>query len=335
MKKILIIAEAGVNHNGDLSLAKKLIVSAKKAGAHYIKFQSFKANNLVTKNAKSAGYQIKNMKKNVNQFKILKKLELSYNDHLNLKNYSKKKKIKFISSPFDLESLRMLFNLKIYDIKIPSGEINNYILLKNIAKKAKKIFLSTGMATMNEIKQALQVLTLNGASMKRITVLHCHTDYPSNLYDINLLAMDKIKKTFKKIDVGYSDHTLGNETAIAAVALGAKVIEKHITLNKKLPGPDHKASLTPDEFKNYIKSINNTIELLGTNKKAPSLIEIKNKKLVRKSIVAKKFIKKGQKFSENNITCKRPEGGLSPMKWKILIGKKSKKNFKEDEFIYL
>ncbi len=239
-----------------------------------------------------------------------------------------------MSSPFDLESLNLLFHLKIFDIKIASGEINNYIFLKNLAKKAKKIFISSGMSTLNEVSQAIKILIKNGAKRKNITILHCHTDYPTQLSDVNLFAMETMKKKFN-INVGYSDHTTGSETAIAAVALGAKVIEKHITLNKNMRGPDHKASMEPKNFCNYVKLIRNTETLLGSYLKKPSRSELKNKKLVRKSIVAKRNIKRGEIFSEVNLICKRPEGGISPINWNNVMGKKSKRNFRTDDFISL
>ena len=332
--KVIVIAEIGVNHNGSISLAKKLINIAKKSGANYVKFQTFKTENLVCKNAKVAQYQRNNIGKKSNQFKVLKELELSDNDHKEIIKFCNKKKISFLSSPFDLESLNLLFSLKIFNIKIASGEINNFILLKNLAKRARKIFISTGMSTLNEVSQAIKILIKNGAKRKNITVLHCHSDYPTELDDVNLFAMKTMKEKLS-INVGYSDHTIGNETAIAATALGAKVIEKHITLNKSMRGPDHRASMEPKNFYNYVKLIRNTEKLLGSYLKKPSPSEIKNKKLVRKSIVAKKNIKRGERFTQFNTICKRPEGGISPIYWNYVVGKKSKQNFKIDDFIYL
>ncbi len=332
--KTIIIAEIGVNHNGDINLAKKLIDVAKKSGADFVKFQTFKTENLVCKNTKATQYQRHNLGKNTSQFNFLKKLELSENDYKKIIQYCKKKNITFLSSPFDLESLNLLFRLKIFNIKVASGEINNYIFLKNLAKKAKKIFISSGMSTLNEVSQAIKILIKNGAKRKNITILHCHTDYPTQLIDVNLFAMKTMKKKFN-INVGYSDHTTGSETAIAAVALGAKVIEKHITLNKNMRGPDHKASMEPKIFFNYVKLIKNTETLLGSYLKKPSRSELKNKKLVRKSIVAKRNIKRGEIFSEVNLICKRPEGGISPINWNNVMGKKSKRNFRTDDFISL
>ncbi len=332
--KTIIIAEIGVNHNGSIKLAKRLVDVAKKSGANFAKFQTFKAENLVRKNTKTVKYQADNTKKKQTQFNLLKKLELSKIELKTIINYCKKKRIYFMSSPFDLESLKLLKHLKIFNIKIASGEINNYILLKNIAKVAKKIFISSGMSTLKEISEALKILVKNGAKKKNIVLLHCHTDYPTQVKDVNLNAMVSMKKKFN-VSVGYSDHTVGNETAIAAVALKAEALEKHITLNKKMIGPDHKASMEPKDFSNYVKSIRNTEILLGNKIKKPTISEIRNKKMVRKSIVAKINIKKGEKFSEYNTTCKRPEGGISPLYWKKVIGKKSKKNFYVDEFIFL
>ena len=332
--KTIIIAEIGVNHNGNINVAKKLIKIAKKSGADYVKFQTFKTENLVCKNTKVTRYQRNNLGNKTNQFHLLKKLELSENKHKKIIQFCIKKKINFLSSPFDLESLDLLFRLRIFNIKIASGEINNFIFLKNLAKKAKKIFISTGMSTLSEVSQAIKILIKNGARRKNITALHCHSDYPTKLYDVNLFAMKTMKKKLN-INVGYSDHTIGNETAIAATALGARVIEKHITLNKNMRGPDHLASMEPKNFHNYVKLIRNTETLLGSSLKKPSISEIKNKKFVRKSIVAKKNIKKGEIFSQFNTICKRPEGGISPIYWDNVIGKKSKRKFNLDDFITL
>jgi len=332
--KTIIIAEIGVNHNGNINLAKKLIDVAKKSGADFVKFQAFKTENLVCKNTKATQYQRHNLGKKTSQFNLLKKLELSENDYKKIIQYCKKKKLAFLSSPFDLESLNLLFRLKIFNIKIASGEITHFILLKNLAKKAKKIFISTGMSTLSEVSRAIKILIKNGAKRKNITILHCHTDYPTQLSDVNLFAMKNMEKKFG-LDGGYSDHTVGNETAIAAVALGAKVIEKHITLNKNMSGPDHAASMEPKSFYNYVKLIRNTEILLGSYLKKPSKSELKIKKLARKSIVAKINIKKGEIFSQFNTICKRPEGGISSIYWGKVIGKKSKRDFRVDDFISL
>jgi N,N'-diacetyllegionaminate synthase len=332
--KIIIIAEIGVNHNGSILNAKKLIDLAKRAGADYVKFQSYKSNNLVCEDLNISNYQLRNIKKRITQFDLLKKYELTENQHKEIIRYSKKKKIHFLSSPFDTDSLSLLYRLNIFDIKIPSGEINNYILLKKIAQRAKKIFLSTGMSKINEIGQAIKILINNGALKKNITVLHCHSDYPTNLSDVNLLAMLTIASKFK-VKIGYSDHTLGKETGIAAVALGAQVLEKHITLSKNMKGPDHNASMNPKEFIDYVSSIRKTENLLGSYIKKPSKSEILNRRFARKSIVAKVNIKKGELFSEANIISKRPEGGVSPLLWNDFINKKAKKNFLKDQFIFL
>lgn len=334
MEKTIIIAEAGVNHNGSIDNAKKLIKVASKAKADYVKFQHYKTDNLVVEHAEMANYQKKNMGKNISQFKILKKYELKYNDLKKLKKFAKKNKIKFISSVFDSDSLKELFKLKIYDIKIPSGEINNIPLLEKISKNAKKIFISSGMASLKEISEAIKILKKNRKIEKNLFLMHCHSDYPTNLRDVNLLAMQALKNFFK-VKIGYSDHTAGSKVGIAAVSLGAQVIEKHFTLSKKLQGPDHKASLEPDELKKFIEDIRDTEILLGSSIKKVSTKELVNKKFVRKSIVAKKFIEKGQKFLETNIICKRPEGGLSPRNWKKVIGKKAKKDFKKNQNIIL
>lgn len=333
LERVFIIAEAGVNHNGNIELAKKLIDVASSAGADAVKFQSFKAENLVTKNAKKAEYQINNMNnKEVSQYQMIKNLELDYKDHQVLKSYAESKNIIFLSSPFDLESIDLLNNLGMEIFKIPSGEITNIPYLKKIGSMKKKVILSTGMATLGEIELALKILRENGTN--DITVLHCNTEYPTPMKDVNLTAMNTIKNAFK-VDVGYSDHTLGIEIPIAAVALGARVIEKHFTLDKKLNGPDHLASLEPDELTEMIKAIRNIEIALGNGIKEPSESEIKNKNIARKSIVAKKFIKKGEKFTVENLDIKRPGNGISPLFWDHILGKKAKKDFEEDELIEL
>ncbi len=331
--KSIIIAEIGVNHNGNIEIAKKLINLAKRAGCDFVKFQSFIASNLVKQNTAIVKYQKNNLKrKNLKQIDMLQKYELTYNDHKTLINYCKKKRIKFLSSPFDTDSLKLLFKLGVKNIKIASGEITHYPLLRDIGKRAKKVFLSSGMSNIQEINTAIKILQKNGLKKENIVILHCHSDYPTKLKDVNLNAMKSIKEIFKT-KVGYSDHTLGFETAISAIAMGASAIEKHITLNKKMIGPDHIASMEPKEFIRFTKSLRNVEELLGSYKKKPSKTELKVKKFIRKSIVAKFDIKKGDNFSELNIISKRPEGGISPLKWRKIIGKRSKQNFKKDEFI--
>ncbi len=331
--KTLIIAEAGVNHNGSLSLAKKLIIAAKKCGADIIKFQKFKADNLATKFAKLADYQKENFKKNL-QYKMLKRLELKDQDYKELYKFSKKNKIYFLCSCFDEESLRFLRFTKNRIIKIPSGEITNLPLLKYAGSLKKKIILSSGMSTINEISFALKTLIKSGTRKKNITLLHCNTDYPTKLQDVNLRAFEELKNKFG-LRLGYSDHTISQEVPMIAVALGAKVIEKHFTINKKLRGPDHKASFNPDEFKTLVKNIRNIEIILGKNKKFVTNSEKKNKLLVRKSLVARIKITRGEKFSKNNLAIKRPGYGISPVKYYEILGKRSKYNFKPDELIKL
>lgn len=332
-KKVIIIAEAGVNHNGDLDTAKKLIDAAVLAGVDYVKFQTFKAEKLVTKSAKRAEYQDKNTKDGDSQFEMLKKLELSAENHYLLMDYCNKKGIKFLSTGFDLESLEFLHQIGIKLAKIPSGEITNYPYLKKMAQLFSEVILSTGMATIQEIKEAIKVLTKNGVSAEKIVILHCNTEYPTPMEDVNLKAMLHIKEEFG-VSVGYSDHTLGIEVPIAAVALGATVIEKHFTLDKNLPGPDHKASLEPNELKAMVDAIRNIEKALGSSGiKEPSKSELKNKEIARKSIVAGKNIPKGAVFSEENLAVKRPGTGISPMRWEEIIGQKAIRDFAEDELI--
>jgi len=331
--KTIIIAEAGVNHNGKISTALKMITVAKKAGADFIKFQSFKTENLVTKKASLAKYQKSNtLGKNISQFKMLKKLEIDFKFHKKLISKCKKQKIKFLSTPFDLESIDILKNFNLNYYKIPSGEINNLIYLQKIGKLKKTIFLSTGMSTLKEITKAVSILTKSGTSKNKIFVLHCNTSYPTPYNDVNLKAILTIRNKVK-IKTGLSDHSLGVEVPIAAVALGASVIEKHFTLNKKLVGPDHKASLEPIELKDMISKIRNIEKSLGDGLKRITKSEKVNLQITRKSIVAKTNIKKGEIFSNKNITLKRPGNGISPMRWFDIIGKKANKNFKEDDLI--
>ncbi len=332
MKKVIVIAEAGVNHNGNLKIAKKLINVAKKARADYVKFQIYKTENLISLNTKTAEYQKRNLGNKISQYEMLKKYELSKENVKKLIKHSKKKKIKFLCSVFDIQSYQNLNEMNIFDVKIPSGEINNIPLLKKISLKAKKVFLSTGMATINEIAEAIKIFKKK--INKNLYVLHCHSDYPTKYKDVNLSVMSFLKKKFK-INVGYSDHTLGNIVSISAASLGAKVIEKHFTLSKKMKGPDHKASLEPQELIGFIKEIRKVETILGNKIKKISVAEKKNKKLVRKSIVAQKLIKKGEKFTNLNIECKRPEGGLNPKYFNKVLGKKAKKEFLKDQKIYI
>lgn len=330
--KTFIIAEAGINHNGSLELAKRLVDVAVEAGANAVKFQTFKAENVISEFANMAEYQKKNLGAEKSQLEMVKELELSYKDFEYLKKYCDDKGIIFLSTPFDIESARFLKDLGLEIFKIPSGEITNYPLLREIGSYGRKVILSTGMADLGEIEDALDVLIEFGTKRENIVVLHCNTEYPTPFEDVNLKAMLTIKEAFK-VEVGYSDHTNGIEIPIAAVALGAKVIEKHFTLDKTLPGPDHKASLEPQELKAMVKAIRNVEKALGDGIKKPSLSEKKNINIARKSIVAKKDIKAGEIFTEENITTKRPGTGINPMRWNEVKGKKSVRNFKKDELI--
>ena len=331
MRHTVIIAEAGVNHNGSTEMAKKLVDAAAEAGADYVKFQTFKSANLVLKNTRAANYQRKNMQENaLSQYQMLKNLELTYEDHVKLIEYANSQGIKFLSTAFDLESVHLLANFHLGLWKIPSGEITNYPYLRLIAQQHEPVILSTGMSTMEEIESAVRVLL----PLDYLTILHCNTEYPTPMCDVNLRAMNKIASVFHT-HVGYSDHTLGIEVPIAAVALGASVIEKHFTLDRSLQGPDHKASLEPQELKNMVTAIRNVEAALGSPEKKVTDSEEKNKLLVRKSIVALKEIKEGDLFSEDNLTVKRPGNGISAIKWLEVIGKKAPRNFKVDEIIEL
>lgn len=332
MSKVLIIAEAGVNHNGSLKLAKRMVDAATTAGADAIKFQTFTAHSLVSRFAPKAIYQKRTAGKDESQLDMLKKLELNSNAHKALIKYCREKKIMFLSSPFDLESVDLLVSLGLGTFKIPSGEITNLPYLRKIGALRKKIIMSTGMATLAEVKHALNVLVKSGTKRKNIVVLHCNTAYPTLPRDVNLLSMVTIKNALD-VQVGYSDHTLGVEVAMAAVALGARVIEKHFTLSRKMSGPDHQASLEPDELKYMVMSVRNVEMALGSRVKGASLSEKINRDIVRKSIVAKVNIKRGERFSEKNMAAKRPGTGISPMLWDAILGKVAKKDFHEDEFI--
>ena len=335
MTKTLIIAEAGVNHNGSMKVAKQLIDAAAEAGVDYVKFQTFKAENVVIKTAKKATYQQKNMPDADNsQYHMLKNLELSIEQHYELIEYCKNKNVQFLSTAFDLESIEFLSTLHLGLWKIPSGEITNYPYLKRIAKEKQPIILSTGMSTIEEIKAAVTVLTQHGTDKQHITILHCNTQYPTPMQDVNLLALQTISKEVS-VNIGYSDHTLGIEIPIAAVALGAMVIEKHFTLNRNMEGPDHKASLEPQELKNMVVAIRNVEKALGTSEKIVSQSEFENKNIVRKSIVAACDIKKGENFTETNVTVKRPGNGISPMFWEEVLETVASRDFDEDKLIEL
>jgi len=333
MKKVFIIAEAGVNHNGSIELAKKLIDVAVQAGVDSVKFQTFKTELCISKDAKKADYQIENTNNNQEtQFEMVKKLELNEETHKELISYCKTQKIMFLSTPFDHDSIELLNDLGLEIFKIPSGEITNLPYLRHIGKLSKKVILSTGMADIGEIEDALDVLIEAGTQKENITILHANTMYPTPMKDVNLKAMVTIGNTFD-IPFGYSDHTLGIEVDIAAVAMGANVIEKHFTLDKTMDGPDHKASLEPDELKAMVKAIRNIELALGSSIKKPSKSETPNMEIARKSIVAKTEIKKGDKLSEENITIKRPGNGINPMRWDEVVGTIATKDYKEDELI--
>ncbi|ELY7257695.1 N-acetylneuraminate synthase [Campylobacter upsaliensis] len=330
MKKVLIIAEAGVNHNGDINLAKKLIEQAAKAGADVVKFQTFKANSCVSVSAKKAKYQLETTAKEESQLEMIEKLELSYESHFELMKHCKKHGIAFLSTPFDLESVEFLRGLDLPYFKIPSGEITNLPYLKAVAKCKKKVLLSTGMANLGEIEAALEILRKNGT--KNITLLHCNTEYPTPFEDVNLNALKTLKEAFK-LEVGYSDHTEGIVASLGAVALGAVVIEKHFTLDKTMEGPDHRASLEFEELRALCKGIRELEKALGSGIKKASKSEAKNKIIARKSLVAKREIQKGEKFSIENLTTKRPGSGISAMRYEEYLGKRALKTYKKDELI--
>ena len=330
--KVFIIAEAGVNHNGSIELAKKLIDVAVEAKVDAVKFQTFKAENLVSKNAQKADYQKETTNKEESQFDMIKKLELDVNTHKELISYCRSKNIMFLSTPFDHDSIELLNDLGLEIFKIPSGEITNLPYLRHIGKLNKKVILSTGMADIGEIEDAMDILISAGTKKENIIVLHANTEYPTPYEDVNLKAMITIGNTFD-VDFGYSDHTLGIEVDIAAVAMGACCIEKHFTLDKTMEGPDHKASLEPDELKAMVKAIRNIELALGNGIKKPSKSESKNISIARKSIVAKVEIKKGEIFSTDNLAVKRPANGINPMRWDEIIGTVATKDYKEDELI--
>jgi len=332
MNKTFIIAEAGVNHNGKLKLAYKLIDSAKEVGADAVKFQTFTADTSVTKTAKKAGYLNKTTNKKETQYEMIKKLELNEQQHIKLISYCEKKNIQFLSSPFDLESIELLDKLGLETFKIPSGEITNLPYLRKLGLLNKHVIMSTGMADLKEVKEALDVLISYGTDREGITVLHCNTEYPTPFDDVNLKAMLTIRDELG-VKVGYSDHTLGIEVPVAAVALGAEVIEKHFTLDKIMEGPDHMASLEPNELKAMVNAIRNIEKAMGDGIKRPSPSELKNKTIVRKSIVAAKGISKGETFSEENLAVKRPGDGINPMLWDEIIGQRAERNYKADELI--
>lgn len=330
MKKIFIIAEAGVNHNGDMKIARRLIDAASDSGADAVKFQTFQAKKLVCRTARKAEYQLETTDASETQYEMLKKLELTRQMHIELMEYCDQKNIMFLSTPFDAESIRLLADLGLQVFKIPSGEITNLPYLREIAKLQKKVILSTGMSNMDEVRAAVQVLETNGT--KDITLLHCNTQYPTPVADVNLLAMVRMREEIG-LPVGYSDHTQGIEIPIAAAALGAEVIEKHFTLDKNMEGPDHKASLEPQELRQMVAGIRKIELALGTGEKQVSESERANVDIARKSIVAAVDIRKGEKFSEENLTTKRPGNGISPMRWDEIIGTVADRDYQADDLI--
>jgi N,N'-diacetyllegionaminate synthase len=330
--KVFIIAEAGVNHNGSIELAKKMVDAAKESCVDAVKFQTFKAERVVSKKAEKAQYQKDATNESESQFEMLRKLELDVKAHKELIAYCEKKSIMFLSTPFDHDSIDLLHDLGLEIFKIPSGEITNLPYLRHIGSLGKKVVLSTGMSNLKEVGDALNILINAGTSKDNITVLHANTMYPTPIEDVNLNAMSTIQKEFG-VSIGYSDHTLGIEVDIAAVAMGASVIEKHFTLNKKMDGPDHKASLEPNELKSMVLAIRNIEKALGSFEKKPSPSESINIDIARKSIVSKQDIKKGEALSEENITTKRPGNGISPMEWDSVIGKNANKDYQMDDLI--
>lgn len=334
MSKVLIIAEAGVNHNGDIDIAKKLVDVAAESGADIVKFQTFKSENCVSKNAQKAEYQLQTTNKQESQLDMIKKLELDLETHNILISYCKQKNIEFLSTPFDMESVDLLHNLGLKIFKIPSGEITNLPYLRKIGKYNKQVILSTGMANLGEIESAIEILVNSGTNRNNITLLQCNTEYPTPFSDVNLKVIKSLKKAFR-LPVGYSDHTPGIAIPLAAVGMGAKVIEKHFTLDKNMEGPDHKASLEPCELKAMVQGIREIELALGDGIKQTSPSEAKNKPIARKSIVANCAIKKGEILSESNLYTKRPAGGISPMEWDKVIGTKAIRDFEPDEVIEL
>lgn len=332
LKPVTIIAEIGVNHNGDIELAKKMILEAKKCGADIVKFQTAKLDKLVTRYAQKAEYQIENTGNDDSQFDMLKKLNLSYSDFSMLEEFCREQQIQFLSTPFDCDSIMFLNDFAMPFWKIPSGEITNYPYLLKIANTKKKVVMSTGMSSMDEIEQAVNVLKANGT--QEIVLLQCNTQYPTEPEHVNLRAMNTLGERFN-VEVGYSDHTRGIEISIAAVAMGATVIEKHFTLDKNMDGPDHRASIEPKEFKTMVDAIRNVERALGTSEKIVSESEKNNISVARKSIVAATNIKKGDIFSENNLTTKRPGNGISPMRWNEVIGCIADRDYEIDEMIVL
>lgn len=330
IKAVTIIAEIGVNHNGDIELAKRMALKAKECGADIVKFQTAKMEELLTEYAEKASYQSKNTGNDESQMEMLKKILLSYEEFKELENFCKEHDICFLSTPFDCQSINFLNNFHMPFWKVPSGEITNYPYLVDIAKTRKKVVMSTGMSNLQEISEAIKVLKDNGTT--EIVLLQCNTQYPTQYEDVNLNVMQTLREKFG-VEVGYSDHTKGIEVPIAAVALGAVIIEKHFTLDCAMKGPDHKASIEPEEFSKMVKAIRNVEKALGSSEKKVTPSEEENIAVARKSIVASRDIKKGEIISDKNITAKRPGTGVSPMDWNSFIGKRANKNYKKDEMI--
>ncbi len=334
MNKVIVIAEAGVNHNGDYELAKQLVVAAKESGADYVKFQTARPELVISRYAPKAEYQMGTTKKEESQLDMCRAIHLPLTDYKPLKDYCDEVGISFLSTPFDLESIDVLEELDMDYYKIPSGEITNLPYLRKIARMGRPVILSTGMCGLADIENALEVLEKAGLSRDKVSILHCNTEYPTPFEDVNLRAMLTMRDCFG-VNVGYSDHTKGIEIPLAAVALGATVIEKHFTLDRNLPGPDHKASLEPHELKLMVDSIRHVELALGSPVKRVSPSEGKNMVVARKSLIAFCDIRKGEPFSEENMTVKRPGNGISPMRWDEVIGKIAPRDFKEDELIEL
>lgn len=338
MSKVFIVAEIGCNHNGDKELARKLVDKAKECGVDAVKFQTFKADKLISSFAPKAEYQKETTGTKDSQLEMTRKLELSHEDFMELKEYAEDLGLVTFSTPFDLDSIDFLNSIGQKIWKIPSGEITNLPYLQKIGainRSEKRIILSTGMATIGEIETCLSVLKKSGTDEKNITILHCNTEYPTPDKDVNILAINDLKKHFPKNEIGFSDHSVGYVAAIGATILGISLIEKHFTLDKNMPGPDHKASATPEELKALVNNVRRIETMLGNGKKIVTESERKNKIVARKSIVALMDIRKGDILSEDNITCKRPGNGISPMQWYEVLGKKAEQDFKKDELITL
>lgn len=332
MNRVFIIAEAGVNHNGDVNIAKRLIDVASDAGADAVKFQTFKAEKLVTKEAAKAEYQLETTQQSESQYEMLKRLELDEETHRILIEHCQLREIEFLSTPFDLPSAEILNNLKISTFKIPSGELTNLPLIRKVVSFGKPIILSTGMATMEEIRKTVEVILESEIQKEDLTVLHCNTEYPTPMKDVNLRAMNSITDELR-VEIGYSDHTLGIEVPIAAVAMGAKVIEKHFTLDRSMEGPDHAASLMPEELKKMVEGIRNIEQALGSEIKQPSESELKNMEVARKSIFYTKDLEREHIVGESDLIAKRPGNGISPMMWDTYIGKKLKNSVVEGDYL--